>query len=172
MKPRLALLVGMIFTAAAVRLLPHLPNFEPIAALALFGGAHLEDKRWAFIVPLGAMLLSDAFIGFHGQMPVVYGTFACIVCMGLFLSQRQTAVSVTGAALLASTFFFVVTNLGVWAFDSLYPMTVEGLAACYVAAIPFFGYSVAGTLFYTAILFGGFALAQRKMPSLASAMHS
>lgn len=172
MKPRMAFLVGMIFTAAAMRLLPHLPNFEPIAALALFGGAHLEDKRWAFLIPLAAMLLSDALIGFHSQMPVVYGTFACIACMGLFLSRRQTALSVTGAALAASTFFFVVTNLGVWAFDSLYPKTVEGLAACYVAAIPFFGYSVAGTLFYTAILFGGFALAQRKMRSLASAMHS
>ena len=169
MKPRLALLIGMIFAAAAMRLLPHPPNFTPVGALALFGGAHVDKNRWAFIIPLAAMLLSDAVIGFHNQMPIVYGSFALIVCMGFALRERKTLLPVTGAALAASTLFFIVTNFGVWAFESLYPKTLVGLVSCYVAAIPFFGNTVAGNLFYTAVLFGAFALVERKILLFAPA---
>ena len=168
MKPRMALLVSMIFAAAALRLLPHPSNFEPIGALALFAGAHLEKRR-AFLIPLLAMLLSDAVIGFHTQLPLVYGAFALIACMGLSLKGRVTASAVTVSAFAASLLFFALTNFGVWAFDSLYPHTMTGLIACYVAALPFFANSVAGTLFYSALLFGGFALAERKLPAFAPA---
>lgn len=169
MKPRFALLAGMIFGAAALRLFPHPPNFEPIGALALFGGAQVDDKKWAFILPLAALFLSDAVLGFHSQMPVIYATFALIVCMGFALRERVTPLPVAGASLAASALFFIVTNFGVWALDGLYPRNVEGLIACYVAAIPFFGNTMAGGLFYAAVLFGGLALAERKIPRLAPA---
>lgn len=172
MKSRLLLLSGMIFTAAATRLLPHPPNFESIGAIALFAGAHFDDKRWAFVLPLGALLLSDAVIGFHAQMPIVYGTFALVVCMGFFLREQRTALNIAGAAVAASTLFFVITNFGVWAFDGLYPRTFEGLVVCYIAAIPFFGNTLAGSLFYAFLLFGGFALAERKLPLFAVATRS
>ncbi len=172
MKSRLGLLIGMIFAAAGMRLLPHPPNFESIGAIALFGGAYFDDKRWAFVLPLAALLLSDAVIGFHAQMPIVYGTFALVVWLGFFLRERRTALKITGAALAASTLFFVITNFGVWAFDGLYPRTFEGLVVCYVAAIPFFGNTLAGTLFYTAVLFGGFALAERRITVFAPAARS
>src|SRR3990167_3038350 len=172
MKSRLGLLIGMIFVAAGMRFLPHPPNFESIGAIALFAGAHFDDKRWAFTLPLAAMLLSDAVIGFHGQMPVVYGTFALVVCMGFFLRERRTALKITGAALAASTLFFVVTNFGVWAFDGLYPRTFEGLVVCYIAAIPFFGNTLAGNLFYAFLLFGGFALVERKTAVFVPAARS
>ncbi|MBI2987846.1 MAG: hypothetical protein HYY45_13865 [Deltaproteobacteria bacterium] len=172
MRSRLGLLIGMIFAAAGMRLLPHPPNFESIGALALFAGAHFDDKRWAFVLPLAAMLLSDAVIGFHGQMPVVYGTFALVVWLGVHLRERRTALNVAGAGLAASILFFVVTNFGVWAFDGLYPRTLEGLVVCYIAAIPFFGYTLAGNLFYAALLFGGFALAERKIPVFSPAARS
>jgi len=169
MKPRAMLLIGMIAAAAALRLLPHPSNFTPIGALALFAGAHFDDKRWAFIVPLAAMFLSDILIGFHGQMPVVYAAFAVIVCLGFALKEKKTALRVTGASLAAATFFFVVSNFSVWAFDGLYPMTLAGLATCYIAAIPFFQNWLVGTVFYAAVLFGGFALAERKLPVFAPA---
>ncbi len=108
MKPRAVLLLAIVFGAAALRLLPHPSNFTPIGALALFAGAHFDDKRWAFIVPLAAMFLSDILIGFHGQMPVVYAAFAVIVCMGFVLREKKTALRVTGASLAAATFFFIV----------------------------------------------------------------
>ncbi len=169
MKSRAMLLIGMIAAAAALRLLPHPSNFTPIGALALFAGAHFDDKRWAFIVPLAAMFLSDILIGFHGQMPVIYGAFAVIVCMGFVLREKRTALRVTGASLAAATFFFIVSNFAVWAFDGLYPMTFQGLVTCYVAAIPFFQNWLAGTLLYSAALFGGFALLEAKLPVLAPA---
>ena len=169
MKPRAMLLIGMIAAAAALRLLPHPSNFTPIGALALFAGAHFDDKRWAFIVPLAAMFLSDILIGFHGQMPVIYGAFAVIVAMGFLLKEKKTALNVTGASLVAATFFFVVSNFGVWTFDGLYPMTLAGLATCYIAAIPFFQNWLVGTLLYSAVLFGGFALLEAKLPVFAPA---
>lgn len=169
MKPRAVLLLAIIFGAAALRLLPHPSNFTPIGALALFAGAHFNDKRWAFIVPLAAMFLSDILIGFHGQMPVVYAAFAVIVCMGFVLRDKKTALRVTGASLAAATFFFIVSNFAVWAFDGLYPMTFQGLVTCYVAAIPFFQNWLTGTLLYSAVLFGGFALLEAKLPVLAPA---
>ena len=169
MKPRAVLLLTIIFAAAALRLLPHPSNFTPIGALALFAGAHFDDKRWALIVPLAAMFLSDILIGFHGQMPITYGAFAVIVCMGFLLREKKTALRVTGASLAAATFFFIVSNFAVWAFDGLYPMTLAGLVTCYIAAIPFFANTLAGTLFYSAVLFGGFALAERKLPMFAPA---
>jgi len=169
MKSRAVLLIAIVFGAAALRLLPHPFNFTPIGALALFAGAHFDDKRWAFIAPLAAMLLSDLLIGFHGQMPVVYGAFAVIVCMGFALKEKKTALRVTGGSLAAATFFFIVTNFAVWAFDGLYPMTLAGLATCYIAAIPFFQNGLASTLLYSAVLFGGFALIEKKLPTLAMA---
>ncbi len=169
MKPRLALLIGMVFGAAAMRLLPHPPNFDAIGAIALFGGAQFEDKRWALGVPLAAMLLSDAVIGFHGQMLLVYASFALIVCIGFWLRERKTLLPVTVAAVASSVLFFLLTNFGVWAFDALYPKTLAGLLACYVAAIPFLGNTLAGNLFYVAVLFGGFALAEKKLQIFAPA---
>ena len=163
MRTRYGILVAMIVAAAAMRLLPHPANFTPIGALALFAGAHFDDKRWAFIVPLAAMFLSDILLGFHGQVPVTYGAFAVIVAMGFALKERRTTLRVGGFSVGAATFFFVVSNLGVWATDGLYPLTFPGLVACYVAAIPFFQNWLVGTLFYSALLFGGFALAEKQL---------
>jgi hypothetical protein len=169
MKPRALLILGMIVAAAAMRLLPHPSNFTPIGALALFAGAHFDDKRWAFVVPLAAMFLSDLLIGFHSEIPVIYGAFVVIVAMGFLLKEKKTPLRVTGASLAAATFFFVVSNFAVWAFDGLYPITFQGLVTCYIAAIPFFQNWLSGTLVYAAILFGGFALAEKNLPALSAA---
>lgn len=167
MKPRVMLLVSLVLGAAALRVVPHPANFTPIGALALFAGAQFGDKRSAFIVPLAAMFLSDLMIGLHAQMPVVYGAFAVIVCLGFLLRDKRTILRVTSASLAAAMFFFVVSNFAVWAFDGLYPLTIQGLVTCYVAAIPFFQNWLAGTLFYSGVLFGSFALAERKSPLFA-----
>jgi uncharacterized protein DUF6580 len=171
MKPRAMLLIAMILGAAAMRLVPHPSNFTPIGALALFAGAQFENKRWAFMVPLAAMFLSDTMIGFHSGMPVIYAAFAAIVCMGFLLKEKKTPLRVATASLAAATFFFVVSNFAVWASDGLYPLTLQGLVTCYIAAIPFFQNWLAGTLFYAALLFGGFALAERKLPVFALAQN-
>jgi len=163
-RERFLLVVGMIFVAAMFRVLPHPPNFTPIAAIALFGGAVLSDKRWAMGVPVLIMFFSDWVIGFHSLAPLIYSSFVVMVFMGRFLGERRRVLPVGLVAVGASIFFFVVSNLGVWAFGGLYPHSVDGLVACYVAALPFFHNTLLGTLFYSVVLFGGLWLLEKGVP--------
>jgi hypothetical protein len=156
----------MILAAAASRLIPHPPNFSPIAALALFGGAQFADKRLAFLVPLAAMFLSDLVLGLHSLIPVIYGSFALIVCLGFWVRRNQNIGRIGNAALFGSILFFAVTNFGVWLFGSFYPKTDGGLIECYTAAIPFFGNTLTSDLIYTAVLFGGVRAAEWRWPLL------
>lgn len=167
-------LLGITLSAAAMRLLPHPPNVTPIAAMALFGGAYFADRRIAFLVPLAAMYLSDLALGFfvydfgwfHGFMPFVYAGFVATVFLGMLIRRTITPLAVGGAALAGSVMFFIITNFGVWLAGNIYPKTLPGLLSCYVAAIPFFRNALMGNAFYTLLLFGGFALAQRYVPVL------
>lgn len=163
---RLAAILSAILIAAAFRLVPHPPNFSPIGAMALFGGAYFGRRSLAFAAPLAALLLSDVILGFHSGMPYVYGSVALIVLIGWAVAKRMSVLTVAGGALASSILFFAVTNFGTWATGELYPQTLAGLAACYVAAIPFFQNTLAGDLFFSALLFGGFALLERRLPML------
>ena len=165
-KPRVVVLAGLIAAVAAARLIPHAPNFSPVAAIALFGGASLGDKRLAFLVPLAALFVSDLVLGFYPGIVSVYGAFAAIVAIGFWLRRHRSAPAVVGASLAGSCLFFVVTNFAVWAGGTLYPHTGAGLATCYAAAIPFFRNTVAGDLLYAGVLFGGFALVEKRFPVL------
>ena len=165
-KTRFTLLTGMILTVVAARWLPHPPNFTPITALALFGGASFADKRAAFSVPLLGLIVSDLVLGFYVITPVVYGSFALIVGLGLWLRRRKSFSRVAFAAVASALLFFVVTNFGVWALGGLYPKTAAGLGDCYVAAIPFFRNTLGSSLLYSALLFGGLALVEKRFASL------
>ncbi len=163
---RFTFLAGLIATAAAFRILPHPPNFSPIAAMALLGGATFATKRAALLVPLAAMLLADLVLGFHALMPVIYGCFALIVCLGFWLRRQRSAGRVAALAAAGSLLFFLITNLAVWAGTGMYPKTVAGLAACYFAALPFFQNALLGDLLFSTVLFGGLALAEWRLPVL------
>lgn len=168
LKPRTTLLISMILAAMASRLIPHPPNMTSLTAVALFGGAYLCDRRLAFLTPLAALFLSDLILGLYSpvQMVIVYSSFVLIVCIGLQLQKRRTVLGIAGTVLASSTLFFLLTNFGVWAFDSLYPKTIEGLVACYLAAIPFFRNTLGGDAFSTAVLFGGLVVLERRFPTL------
>src|SRR3954454_17237153 len=146
--PRLAALLLAVLAAAALRLVPHPPNFTPIGAMALFSGAYLARRgAIAFVAPLAALFLSDVVLGFYHGMATVYFSVALIVLLGSFALRRVSAIRVGAAAITSSVLFFVVTNFGMWLFSGLYPRTLPGLEACYVAAIPFFQNTVGGDLF-------------------------
>src|SRR5436190_9779116 len=130
-------LISAIVVAAALRLVPHPPNFSPIDAMALFSGAYLGRRAIAFVAPIGAMLLSDMVLGFYHGQATVYFSVALIVMIGMVALARRSPLRVGAAALAGSVLFFVVTNLGMWLFSGFYPRTLGGLEACYVAAIPF-----------------------------------
>ena len=166
-RARLVALLVAIFAAAVMRLLPHPPNFSPIAAMALFSGAYLPRRALAFAAPFGALILSDLLLGgFYPGIAFVYASFGLTVLIGWALARRKTPFTILGAALSSSMLFFVITNFGMWLFSGFYPRTSEGLVACYVAAIPFFQNTLAGDLVFAALLFGGFAVAERLLPAL------
>jgi hypothetical protein len=175
--PRFLLIAATIFLAAMARLIPHWPNFTPIAAIALFGGTFLEKKYLAFVVPLAAMLLSDIILGFHNTMVAVYVSFTIVVLIGILLGKKITPVTVMGASLASSVLFFLITNFGAWIGNPLYPQNFQGLIQSYIAGLAFFndgknGISfflneVTGTLFYNGLLFGIFYLVSSKIPAFA-----
>jgi hypothetical protein len=168
MNRRLMTLSAMVGLAALTRLAPHPPNVTPIAAMALFGGAYFRDWKIAFSLPLAAMLLSDLVLGFgvYGMasmksQPVVYLCMLLTVGIGRLIQTRRSVPTIASATLASSLMFYFVTNFAVWAFDSLYPKTWDGLMACYIAAIPFFRNSLFGDAFFAIVLFGGFAILER-----------
>lgn len=164
--PGFLLLTGMIITAAFVRLIPHPPNFAPIAAMALFGGAYFTKKWAAFLVPLAAMFITDLFLGFHATMWAVYLSFILIVALGMVLIKQKKIGNIFLASVSASVLFFVITNFGVWITTPYFEKTGAGLAAAYTSAIPFFHHTLLGDLFFVAILFGVYQLIKVKFPNL------
>lgn len=165
---RLLVLAGIILSVSMFRLLPHPPNFTPVLALALFAGAQITDRRAAMLVPLFAMLAADLVLGLHATIPFVYGAIALTVILGMWLKKRLSVVWTAATTIAASMMFFIISNFGAWlALPGLYARSAEGLLAAYIAAIPFYQNMLAGSLLYTAILFGGFYLMERKYPRLA-----
>jgi hypothetical protein len=155
------MVVVLILLAAASRLLPHPPNFAPIAAIGLFAGAAF-DRRAAWLVPFAALLLSDAFLGFYHPVSMFWnyaGFASCLLLGASILGPARTLPRFAGATLASSVAFFALSNFGMWA-SGYYPRTAAGLAECYVAALPFFRNTFASDVLYSAALFGGWALAR------------
>jgi hypothetical protein len=158
--------LAVVLGASATRLVPHPPNVTPIAAMALFGGAQLRDRRLAVGLPLAAMLASDLVLGLHPLLPAVYLSVALIVGLGIWVGRRPSVVRIAAATLAGAVLFFVITNFAVWAWGGLYPRTLAGLVAAYVAALPFFRATLLGDAAYVLLLFGGFALLTRGSAAL------
>ena len=91
---RLTALISAVAVAAALRLVPHPPNFSPIDAMALFSGAYLGRRAIAFVAPLGALLLSDLVLGFYHGQATVYFSVALIVMIGIAALSRRSALRI------------------------------------------------------------------------------
>ena len=176
---RFGLITLMIALAALSRLLPHPPNFTPIGGMALFGAACYTKRRWAFIIPIAAMWLSDLvlnnvvyaqyydhFVWLHRGALFTYGAFALIAVLGMLALKKVRVTRWAASTLGASYLFFLVSNFGVWCSGAMYPKTFGGLVACYTAGIPFLQNTIAGDVIYSGILFGVFALCAKRFPRL------
>ena len=149
----------LIVVAAITRFIPHPFNFTAIGAMALFSGANFKDKRYAFLLPIITMLLTDLYFGFHFSIVPVYLCFAFTVWMGIRISRNQKPFVIASASVISSFVFFLITNLPVWYADlSLYPITIKGTLQSYNMAIPFFSNQIIGDLFYNTILFSVYHL--------------
>ncbi|MFQ5461076.1 MAG: DUF6580 family putative transport protein [Phycisphaerae bacterium] len=152
----------------AGRLLPHPPGVTPVAACALFAGFFFARALWAVLIPLTALFVSDLVLGGYAlpTMLVVYAALSLPVWLRMFLKNRPTAVRVGLCSLAMSAFFFLSTNLAVWAFSGMYVKTLGGLGQCFAAAVPFFRYTVIGDLCWSGAIFGAYAIvmAARRKP--------
>jgi hypothetical protein len=152
----------LVIGAAATRLAPHWWNLTAVGAVCLFGGAYFRHKWLAFVVPLVALAVSDVFLqifvypGF-GPTYFKYVCFAATVPLGFLLRGRTRLLPVGATAVVSAVVFFLLSNFGVWfnGHGTVYPKTLAGLLACYVAALPFALNMLYGNLLFSALLFGG-----------------
>jgi hypothetical protein len=174
--PRFIVILSVILMAALIRLLPHWPNFTPIAAMALFAGTYFDKKQYAFAIPIAAMFLSDLVIGLSVNMPAVYISFAISVLIGMFIRKKVNVGSVLLASFSSAVIFFLITNYSAWLASPFYPQTFAGLIECYLAGLAFFrdttyGLSfflndLLGTTFFSAAFYGAFYLVEMRFPVL------
>lgn len=137
---------AIIALVAMTRLLPHWPNFTPVMAVALCGGALFTNRLQALIVALASMAISDLALGvvfgmeyaIHGAQPWVYGCVVGTAFLGHAMRSTSTTKQVLIGGTVSSVGFFLVTNFAVWFGGSFYPQTLEGLLACYAAGLAFY----------------------------------
>jgi len=149
------IIILFIVFAAIIRLIPHPPNFAPITAMALFGGVYFKNRKLAYTIPLIAMIISDIFLGFYSISIFVYASFIAITFICTIIKNINIA-----NIFLSSLLFFIVTNLGVWFLG--YPLTIEGFLTCFTLALPFFGYTIAGDLFFCLLFKYSFKTVEKK----------
>lgn len=171
-KTSIIIAVLLVLAAAASRVVMYPHNFSPMVGMAIFAGSTFADKRFAFALPIFAMLLSDIMFevfniapGFWGWGQLVgYGIFALITILA-FTMKKVTAGRVIGYSLGSSVIFFLLSNLSFFLIDNpiyhTYSQNFSGFADCYVQALPFFRTSIIADLVYSGVLFGAYYLLQQ-----------
>jgi len=173
----------VLLLAVLSRILPHAfgttsVGFTAVGGGLLFFGA--RRGRWDTIAAVLALMATDFYLtkfvygyGFHPSAYLVTWAWYGAVCLlGHSMLQGKPRMVRVGAAVLASaTSFFVLSNFMVWMGGGLYPHTLSGLAACYVAAIPFYANDLMSTAITAGALFGLPALARSISESLREAQN-
>tara|TARA_Y100001958_G_C20779080_1_gene251471 strand:+ start:73 stop:558 length:486 start_codon:yes stop_codon:yes gene_type:complete len=139
--------IGILTVLAASRFIPHPPNFTSAIALSFYVPAIFGLKFIPAVII--AFIITDFFIGFHSVTPFTWGA---IILIG-FLTKyfKGLIIKRIPGALLGALLFYIISNFGVWSLGS-YGYSVEGLIACYTFALPFFGYTLVSTLFFSFII--------------------
>ena len=151
-----------VTAAVAVGLrLARIPNIYAVGTLGLYAGARLP--LWlAWMPSMAVMALTDLYLSqVHAWPPFnrwVYASFLVYVLLGRLLAGSRSPWRIGGVTVLGSLQFFLITNFGTWySWDGLatpmYPQTFTGLIACYIAGLPFLGYTLLGDLGFTTAVF-------------------
>ena len=168
----------LILIASFSRIIPHMPNFTPIGAMALFGGAYFKNKYHAFIIPILSLWISDLVINnfilsyyneftwFYQGFLWQYSAFIMIILIGYYSLNKMSFKNILLSSLGSSLIFFVVTNFGVWISGSMYSLDLSGFITCYALALPFYKGTLLGFLFYSSFLFGVFEMSKLKTLSV------
>ena len=170
----------IILLAAFTRIMPHPPNFSPMAAIGLFGAAHFAKKWQAFFIPLIGIWISDLvinnyvysisssnFVWFYSGFYWQYISYILIIFAGLFIFNRGISLTkMFGGMISSSGIFFLVSNFGVWAGGTMYQKNFGGLITCYAAGVPFIHNTIISDVLFTTVLFGTYYLLQVEYSSL------
>jgi uncharacterized membrane protein YhhN len=178
MKITKRIVIALIFlttVCALYRIVPGRPwGFAPQIAMAVFGGAiFINNKKWAFVVPLLSMFLSDVLYeilyntgvstmpGFYAGQWQNYLLFTLLTSVG-FLIKKVNTLNVLLATVAAPTIYYIISNFMVWTAGAGYarPKTLTGLMMCYNDGLPFYRNSLYATVFFSAVFFGGYYLMQ------------
>jgi hypothetical protein len=168
------LLCGVFFRVLRVDLAPEvLPNFSPLMASALCGALFLPGLL-GLIVPVVALLVSDALLNLHYGTPVIsvqlLWTLPCyLLAVGagwLLRGKSRELPSVLGATFGVSVIFYIVTNTGCWLGAAAYPQSFAGWIQALTTGLPgypptwtFFRNSLMGDLLFAA----AFVLVERSL---------
>src|SRR5450631_2968743 len=168
----------LIIVASLYRIMPgRQPGFAPQIAMAIFGGAIIKNKKFAFLLPLLSMFISDSLYeilyrygvgnmkGFYEGQVTNYILFGLMTFFGFFIRNFNLG-RIAFASLAAPTVYFLISNFMIWASNSPLaglgrPKTFNGLLLCYGDGVPFYAWSIAGTLIFSAILFGSYYFVTR-----------
>ena len=163
----------LIIAASLYRVMPGRPyGFAPMIAMAVFGGAVIKDKKFAFLFPLLAMFISDGFYqllylngvgnipGFYEGQAANYILFGGLTVFGFFIKNCNIK-KIAIASFAAPTVYFLISNFLVWASASplaglARPKTFSGLMMCYADGLPFYPWSVVSTFIFSALFFGSY----------------
>lgn len=161
------LAIVLIFLGAVSRLMHLPPNIAAVTGVAIFAGYAISNRWLALLVPVLAMVLADVFLGLYPSIVFTYAGMIAGVFIARALLKPLTPVRLIATTFLASFAFFVISNFGTWA-EGYYGYTLEGLVACYIAAIPFWQNSLIADFTSTALIFGLYLLARRAFPALGA----
>jgi len=149
------ILILLVFSAAAARFIPHIPNAAPITALAIVAATFLPARK-ALGLTFLARLISDLFLGFFSLplMVAVYGSHLVAVLFGSWIKNSPTHgwLKIVAAAAGSAVLFFLVTNFAF--LYSTYPHNLSGIMASYLNGLPFLRGTMLGDVGYTVALFG------------------
>ncbi|MCL1839599.1 hypothetical protein FWF89_01170 [Candidatus Saccharibacteria bacterium] len=154
----LGVALGLVLLIVAARVLPHLPNFTPVAAVALFSAYFFRHRQWAASIPLIGMIIADFFLPSYAwhQRLIVYGSFLICFFIGFYLRKKYSVGRTIGTSLAASLVFYLITNC-VFLYRGngpvMYPHTLAGQITSYINALPFLKWTILGDLTYSLTLF-------------------
>jgi len=136
-------------------------NFSPFYAVSLFGGAYFGRRWLACLWPVAAYLATNLAIwaitgradwAFIPEVWANYVLFSLIPVFGFGLGHTTAPlIPALWRGFSASLMFFLASNFV--CFLASYPQTFAGLIDCYYMALPFYGPTVASTMFFTLLLF-------------------
>ena len=176
----------LVIIAAVYRIIPGRPfGFAPQWAMAVFAGAVVRDRKWAFILPVLSMFISDMFYqllylqgmsalpGFYEGQWQNYALFAFLVFVGMAI-RKINVIQIAAASFAAPTLYFLFSNFLVWASNGTTrgldrPKTFNGLLLCYNDAVPFYRMSILATFIFSSILFGTYYFIRTYQPVVEKA---